>query len=177
MISSNALFAVTIFLLTGATLSCRRSASGDMIDRLEASEAVEEEFRSAVRDLYPADSKIPELSTILSSKGLTFNLIVTNESELVTVAPTIAKILKSQGVESASLVLLGTQIMLDGTRYTKEDGLFVLGGYRIYADGRVENIEASGIIENSIDTSSGIPKADQTKITKAAEQDARGNRR
>ena len=160
MVSPKALLAITISALAWATLSCRRSASGDVIDKLEAGKAVEEEFRSAVRDLYPADSKIPELMTILSGDGLTFNLTATNESDLATVAPTIAKTLKNQGVESATLVLLGTEIMLDGTRYTKEDGLFVIGGYRIHADGRVENIEASGIMENSINTSSGIPKVD-----------------
>ena len=171
MISSKAWFALAICLLAGATMSCRRNASGEMIDRLETSKAVEEEFRSAVRDLYPADSKIPELFATLSSEGLTFNLMATNESDFETVAPTIARILKNHGIESASMVLLGTEIMLDGTRYTKEDGLFVLGGYRIHADGHVENVEASAIMANSIDASSRIPKADHTDFMKPHEPD------
>jgi hypothetical protein len=171
MISSKALYAVAIILLIGAISSCRRSVSENMIDRLEASKAVEEEFRSAVRELYAADSKIPELATTLSSEGLTFNLTATNESDLDTVAPTIAKILKSHGVKSASLILLGTEMVLDGTKYTKEDGLFILGGYRIYADGTVENIEATGIIKNSIDASSDIPKVDQPESKKPNKPD------
>ena len=140
--------------------SCRRSDSSDTISRLEASKEIEEEFGLAVVGLYPPEARVPELGTTISRNGHSFVLTATNESDLDIVAPMIARILTRNGIESASLVLVGSEDVIEGKKYSRENALFILGGYLIHDDGRVEELEADQIMEDSEDAMSRIPHQD-----------------
>jgi hypothetical protein len=76
-------------------------------------------------------------------------LRATNENDLGKIAPTFARILKRNGVESASLVLIGSEIILEGKEYRRDESSFILSGFRIHDDGRVEEVEAGEIIDDS----------------------------
>lgn len=160
MISPKSIFALIVVFLTGTQYSCQRSGSGDFIRRLETAKKIEAEFQPAVRDLYATGEKLPELAVILSKDANTFNLTATNRKDVDRIAPAFARILKRHGVKSASLILIGSEIVIEGRTMKTESSSYILGGFRVHADGTVEKTPAHGLIVGSADAAADLKQGE-----------------
>lgn len=149
MILQKSICASMLLVLTGMQYSCQRSGSGDFIRRLETAKKIEAEFQPVVRGLYASGEKLPELAVIFSRDANTFNLTATNGKDVDRIAPAFARILKRHGVKSASLILIGSEIVIEGRTMKTESSSYILGGFRVHADGTVEETPAHGLIADS----------------------------
>lgn len=157
---SKSLCASIMLLLTWMLCSCQRSGSGDLIQRLESAKKIEAEFQLAVKSLYTAEETLPVLAAMLSGDGYAFTLTASNRKDVDRIAPTFAQILKRQGVKSASLVLIGNEIIVEGRTVTTEKRDHILGGFRVHDDGTVEKTPIHGLMSGSIDATSSPEKAE-----------------
>lgn len=158
MISPKFIYLSMLLVLTGMQYSCQRSRSGDFIRRLESAKKIEAEFQPAVRDLYAAEEKLPELAVILSKDANTFNLTATNRKDVDRIAPAFARILKRHGVKSATLILIGSEIVIEGRTVKAESSSYILGGFRVHDDGTVEKTPFDGLIADSTDAAADLTK-------------------
>jgi hypothetical protein len=160
MIPPRSIYVVVLLVLIGTQYSCQRNGSGDFIRRLESAKEIEAEFQPAVSDLYTPGEKLPELAVILSKDANTFNLTATNRKDVDRIAPAFARILKRHGVKSANLILIGSEIMVEGRTVKTESSSYILGGFRIHADGTVEETPADVLMARATDAAQSRKQAD-----------------
>jgi hypothetical protein len=160
MILQKSICASMLLVLTGMQYSCQRSGSGEFIRRLESAKKIEAEFQPAVRDHYTAEEKLPELAVILSKDANTFNLTATNRKDVDRIAPAFARILKRHGVKSASLILIGSEIVIEGRTMKSESSSYILGGFRVHDDGTVEKAPVDGLIADSTDAAADLKQGE-----------------
>jgi hypothetical protein len=160
MMLQKSICALILLVLIGAQYSCQRNGSGDFIRRLESAKEIEADFQPAVRGLYTSGEKPPELAATLSKDGYSFALTATNRKDVDRVAPTLSQILKQHGVQSATLLLIGSEIVVNGKTVKTESSSYILGGFRIHADGTVEEIPADTLIARSVDAAQSFKQAD-----------------
>lgn len=160
MILPRSIFALIVLALTGMNFSCQRRGSGDFIRHLESAKKMEAEFQPAVRDLYTTGERLPELAVILSKDANTFTLTATNRKDVDRIAPAFVRILKRHGVKSANLILIGSEIVINGKIVRTESSSYILGGFRIHADGTVEETPAELLMAQATDAAQSLNQAD-----------------